>query len=188
MVRWYFVILLLAFLAACKNNKEVKQGVAQQVKDSLFVATPDNAVKLTRFTPEFIEENQINEWQTFIQFKEAIEDLSKLNPKGIIIFLSELYKITKQLLEAPFPETFDELPVYSRIKVVQTQIIKCHFYASNHQNEKLNDALEGLYLEYNILLKRMISSAEESQIPLDSTGLDLPPIQDSKTNPALSKN
>jgi hypothetical protein len=116
-----------------------------------------------------------------------MEDMSQLNPAGIMTFVSELDKITSALLKAPFPDTFDKLPIYSRIKVVQTQIIKCHFYATNKQNEKLNQALDELYLEYNILLKRMISMAEENKIPLDSLGIDLPTIQDSKIKPAFSK-
>ena len=98
--------------------------------------------------------------------------MSKLHPKGVIFFLSELYKITTQLLQSPFPKNFDGLPVYSRIKVVQTQIIKCHFYASNNQSKKLNDSLDELYVEYNILLNRMVSFIEERQIPLDSIGFN----------------
>ncbi|PDH46228.1 MAG: hypothetical protein CND43_00940 [Flavobacteriales bacterium MED-G15] len=188
MSRLKYIILIAALFISCKNKTEVKQNDIEKVNDALSIATPNNAVKLTQFTPQFMEENKINEWKNFKQFKEAIEDLSKLNPKGIIIFLSELYKITKQMLQAPFPETFNGLPVYSRIKVVQTQIIKCHFHASNNQSEKLNVALDELYLEYNILLRRMISFAEERQISLDSVGFDLPAIQDSKTNPAFSKN
>ena len=59
-------------------------------------------------------------------------------------FISELYKITSTLLKSPFPEKFDKLPIHSRIKVVQTQIIKSHFYAANKQNEKLNQSLDEL--------------------------------------------
>jgi hypothetical protein len=116
-----------------------------------------------------------------------MEDLSKLNPKGVIIFLSELYKITKQLLKSPFPKTFDGLPIYSRIKVVQTQIIKCHFYASNNQSQKLNNSLDELYLEYNILLNRMVSFVEDREIPLDSFGNNKLINQVSKTYPVFSK-
>ena len=151
----------------------VKKAGAYKLSDSLFITTPENAVKLTQFTPEFILKNKIDEWSDFILFKESMEDLSKLNPKGVIIFLSELHKITKRLIQSPFPKTFDGLPIYSRIKVVQTQIIKCHFYASNNQSKKLNDSLNELYLEYNILLNRMVSFAEESQIPLDTIGNEI---------------
>ena len=71
--------------------------------------------------------------------------------------------------------------------MVQTQIIKCHFYAANKQNEKLNQSLDELYLEYNILLKRIISMAEENKIQLDSLRLDQPNFQDSKMKPAFSR-
>jgi len=165
----------------------VKKATANKLKDSLFITSPENAAKLTQFKSEFILKNKIDEWSDFIIFKESMEDLSKLNPKGVIIFLSELYKITKQLLQSPFPKTFDGFPIYSRIKVVQTQIIKCHFYASNNQSKKLNDSLDELYLEYNILLSRMISFVEERQIPLDTIGNNIMINQDSKTNPVFSK-
>ena len=136
---------------------------------------------------EFIDENKINQWIQFKKFKDAMEDMSQLNPAGIMIFISELYKITSSLLKSPFPKQFDKLPIYSRIKVVQTQIIKCHFYAANKQNEKLNQSLDELYLEYNILLKRIISMAEENKIQLDSFRLDQPNFQDSKMKPAFSR-
>ncbi len=166
------IILLTLLLISCNNNTMIKHTSANKPIDSLFIMTPDNAVRLNQFTSEFILKNKIDEWPDFIQFKESIEDLSKLNPKGVIIFLSELYKITTQLLQSPFPKNFDGLPVYSRIKVVQTQIIKCHFYASNNEIKKLNDSLDELYVEYNILLNRMVSFIEERQIPLDSIGFN----------------
>ena len=181
------IILLTSLFISCNNNALVKTASENKLIDSLFITTPENAIKLTQFTSDFILQNKIDEWPDFILFKESMEDLSKLNPKGVIIFLSELYKITKQLLQSPFPKTFDGLPVYSRIKVVQTQIIKCHFYASNNQSQKLNNSLDELYLEYNILLNRMISFVEEREIPLDSFRNNILINQDSKTYPAFSK-
>ena len=115
------IILLTLLFISCNNNALVTSASENKLIDSLFITTPENAVKLTQFTPDFILKNKIDEWPDFILFKESMEDLSKLNPKGVIIFLSELYKITNQLLQSPFPKTFDGLPVYSRIKVVQTQ-------------------------------------------------------------------
>ena len=181
------IILLTSLFISCNNNALVKTASENKLIDSLFITTPENAIKLTQFTSDFILKNKIDEWPDFISFKESMEDLSKLNPKGVIIFLSELYKITKQLLQSPFPKTFDGLPVYSRIKVVQTQIIKCHFYASNNQSQKLNNSLDELYLEYNVLLNRMISFVEEREIPLDSFENNILINQVSKTYPAFSK-
>ena len=181
------IILLTLLFISCNNNALVKTASENKLIDSLFITTPENAIKLTQFTSDFILKNKIDEWPDFISFKESMEDLSKLNPKGVIIFLSELYKITKQLLQSPFPKTFDGLPIYSRIKVVQTQIIKCHFYASNNQSQKLNNSLDELYLEYNILLNRMISFVEEREIPLDSFENNMLINQVSKTYPVFSK-
>ena len=187
MVRFYSILFLVILVFSCKEKKSVDQQISDVIEDTLVVEKPDASQKIIQFSPEFIEENKINEWKDFKKFKDAIEDITQLNPAGVMIFISELYKTTSALLKAPFPEAFDKFPVYGRIKVVQTQIIKCHFYAYNKQNEKLNVALNELYVEYNILLKRMISIAEENKIQLDSLGLDTPTIQDSKTIPAFSK-
>lgn len=186
MLRFLSIALLLFYFFSCKEKKNTQQ-IAEQVKDSLSIVTPDYSHQLIKLTPEFIGENKINEWSDFKKFKDAMEDMTQLNPLGIMTFITELYEITSALLKAPFPEDFDKLPVYGRVKVVQTQIIKCHFYASNKQNEKLNKALDELYLEYNILLKRMISMAEENKISFDSIVIDMPNNQIFKTTPILSK-
>jgi len=186
MLRFLSVLLLLIGFFSCKENKAEIQPSAKIVLEPLTFDRPKASRQLVEFSPEFIEENQINQWSEFNKFKEEMEDMSQLNPEGIMTFLSELLKLTTALLKAPFPDNFDKLPIYGRIKVVQTQIIKCHFYASNQQNEKLNQALDELYSEYNILMKRIISVAEDNQIQLDSSGIDLPTTQDSKINPASS--
>lgn len=187
MLRFLSIVLFLFCVISCKEKKTGIQQIVEEVEDTLSIATPNYSKQLIEFTAAFTEENKINEWTNFKKFKDAIEDMSQLNPEGIMTFISELYKITSTLLKAPFPDTFDKLPIYGRVKVVQTQIIKCHFYATNKQNEKLNQALDELYLEYNILLRRMISMAEENKIPLESIGIDLPTIQDSRIKPAFSK-
>jgi hypothetical protein len=187
MLRITSIIILLFCFISCNEKKISSQQIVEEVNDPLSIATHDYSKQLIQFTPAFIEENKINEWTDFKKFKDAMEDMSQLNPASIMTFVSELYKITSVLLNAPFPDIFDKLPVYGRVKVVQTQIIKCHFYAANKQNEKLNQSLDELYLEYNILLRRMISIAEEDKIPLESIGIDLPTTHDSMTKPALSK-
>ena len=116
-----------------------------------------------------------------------MEDIALLNTAEIMTFISELYKTTTSLLKAPFPEDFNKFPIYSRIKVIQTQIIKCHFYAANRQNKKLNQSLDKLYLEYNVLLRRMISMAEDNKIELDSLKMVNSIFQDSKMKPAFSR-
>ncbi|MGB0395608.1 MAG: hypothetical protein ACPGC6_02450 [Flavobacteriaceae bacterium] len=187
MLRYFSLVLMIICLFSCKEKKSDTQQVIDKTEDKLTIDTPDHATELNQLTPEFIAENKIDQWTQFKKFKDAMEDMTQLNPAGIMTFISELYKITSSLLKSPFPEKFDKLPIYSRIKVVQTQIIKCHFYAANKQNEKLNRSLDELYLEYNILLKRMISMAEENKIQLDSIGVGQPTFQDSKMKPAFSR-
>ena len=186
-MRYFSLILAIICIFSCQEKKSNTNTALDKTINKLTIDTPDYSSELTKLTPEFIDENKINQWIQFKKFKDAIEDMSQLNPAGIMTFISELYKITSSLLKSPFPKQFDKLPIYSRIKVVQTQIIKCHFYAANKQNEKLNQSLDKLYLEYNILLKRIISIAEENKILPDSFRLDQPNLQDSKMKPAFSR-
>jgi len=187
MLRYFFLVLTIICVFSCKEKKSDINISTDRTMDKLTIDKPDYASELTKLTPEFIDDNKINQWIQFKKFKDAMEDMSQLNPAGIMTFVSELYKITSSLLKSPFPEQFDKLPIYGRIKVVQTQIIKCHFYAANKQNEKLNQSLDKLYLEYNILLKRIISIAEENKIKLDNFRLDQPTVHDSKMKPAFSR-
>jgi hypothetical protein len=187
MMRFLVIVLLLTIFSCGEQKTTPIAPATQETQDSLAINTPDTAQQLIQLSPDFLNENQINEWSDFIKFKNAIEDMTQLNPAGIMTFLSELYKITSEMLKAPFPEAFDKISIYSRIKVVQTQIIKCHYYASNNQNQPLNSALDKLYQEYNILLRRMIALAEENKIQLDSIGLNFAPSQDSNTKLDFSR-
>lgn len=187
MLRYSFLGLMIIFLFSCTEKKPENQQVVKKKEEELNVDAPDQATQLTQLTPEFIEENEIDQWVQFIKFKDEVEDITQLNTAEIMTFISELYKTTSSLLKEPFPEDFNKFPIYSRLKVIQTQIIKCHFYAVNKQNEKLNQSLDELYLEYNILLKRMISMAEDNKIELDSLRMVNPVFQDSKMKPAFSR-
>jgi len=187
MLRYFFLGLIIICLFSCKGKKSATHQTNYKTNKKLTIDAPNYATQLTQLTPDFIMENNINQWIQFKKFKDAMEDIKQLNPVGIMTFISELYKTTSSLLKSSFPEEFDKPAIYSRIKVVQTQIIKCHYYATNKQNEKLNESLDKLYLEYNILLKRMIRMVDENKIPLDSIGVGKTNFQDSKMNPAFSR-
>ena len=172
-MRYLLLFIVVLSLGSCKQIQpkvEVDETVKQ---DSLKIDTPEIEVKFIEFTPEFIVENEIEKWPDFIVFKDAIEDISKLNPEGIVVFLKDLQKLTFLLINSPYPEPFNSLPISSRIRVVQTQINKCYFYASSNQNEKLNEALKLLYKDYNILLRRMISIVDEKEIKLEPEDLEI---------------
>ncbi len=187
MLRYFFLDLMIIFLFSCTEKKPENKQVVDKKEEKLDVDTPDEATQLIQLSHEFIDENKIDQWVQFIKFKDAVEDITLLNTAEIMTFISELYKTTTSLLKTPFPEDFNKFPIYSRVKVIQTQIIKCHFYAANRQNKKLNKSLNKLYLEYNVLLKRMISMAEDNKIELDSLRMVNPISQDSKMKPEFSR-
>ena len=187
MLRYFSLGLMTIFLFSCTEKKPENKQVVDKKEKKLKVDAPSQATQITQLTPEFIEEIKIDQWVQFIKFKDAVEDITLLNTAEIMTFISELYKTTSSLLKEPFPEDFNKFPIYSRVKVIQTQIIKCHFYAANRQNKKLNKSLNKLYLEYNVLLKRMISMAEDNKIELDSLRMVNPISQDSKMKPEFSR-
>ena len=187
MLRYFVLGLIIIFLFSCIEKKPENNQDIEKKEEKLDVDTPDEATQLIQLSHEFIDENKIDQWVQFIKFKDAVEDITLLNSAEIMTFISELYKTTTSLLKAPFPEDFNKFPIYSRIKVIQTQIIKCHFYAANRQNKKLNQSLDKLYLEYNVLLRRMISMAEDNKIELDSLKMVNSIFQDSKMKPAFSR-
>ena len=172
-MRYLLLFIVVLSLGSCKQIQPKVEVYEIVNQDSLKIDTPEIEVKFIEFTPEFIVENEIEKWPDFIVFKDAIEDISNLNPEGIVIFLKDLQKLTFLLLNSPHPEPFNSLPISSRIRVVQTQINKCYFYASNNQNEKLNEALKLLYKDYNILLRRMISIVDEKEIKLETEDLEI---------------
>ena len=93
---------------SCTEKKSDINTALDKTINKLTIDTPDYSSELTKLTPEFIDENKINQWIQFKKFKDAMEDMSQLNPAGIMIFISELYKITSSLLKSPFPKQFDK--------------------------------------------------------------------------------
>jgi hypothetical protein len=163
MVRTLLFLISPALLFSC-NFSTKKNQVATKVKDSIISPKLPEVNFLDEFSQEFILENKINEWTKFISFKESIEGISDLDPKGITFYLDELEKKTEDLLKSSKPDDFNESPIISRIKVIHMQVMKCKFYSENKQSKKLEGALKELYQYYNILLRRMISYVEEEKV------------------------
>ena len=188
-MRLYLNLFFLNLIyISCYNDNVNKEKITQKINDSQIKSKPNNVIKITNLSSDFMKENKIFEWSAFQNFKEAIEDLSKLNTKGTLFFLADLSKITNILLQSSFPPVFNKPHIYGRVKVVHSQIIKSHYYASKNDNKNLNHALDNLYLEYNILLNRMISIAEQDEVFLNDKLYKSNFNHDFKVTPTLSRN
>ena len=133
MLRYFSLVLMIICLFSCKEKKSDTQQVIDKTEDKLTIDTPDHATELNQLTPEFIAENKIDQWTQFKKFKDAMEDMTQLNPAGIMTFISELYKITSSLLKSPFPEN----------KYPQKQIQK--FYLDGLSKPRLQDQVQELH-------------------------------------------
>ena len=165
MVRALLFLIFPILFFSCNFSTKKNQTITK-IKDSIISPNLPEVNFLDDFSQEFVLENEINEWVEFISFKESIEGVSDLDPKGITFYLDELEKHTQKLLKSSKPEIFDNPPIISRIKVIHMQVMKCKFYSKNQQSKKLEESLKELYEYYNFLLNRMISNVEEGKVIL----------------------
>ena len=103
MLRHFLIVLTIICLFLAQKKSET-QNRGDKTEKKLTIDAPNHATRITQLTPEFIEENNINKWIQFKKFKDAMEDISQLNPAKYHDFISELYKTTSSLLKSPFPD------------------------------------------------------------------------------------
>jgi hypothetical protein len=87
--------------------------------------------------------------------KISIEDLTKLNPKGIEPFLNETLIKCNSLLNLNNNNFITRPEIRGRLKVLKTNILKCKFNNSQNDIKGLNENLENLVLSYNILFESL---------------------------------
>ena len=162
MTRCIKILSLCIIFFSCELSKEENKVENLNNESELLTKLP-KVDFLEDFSNQFIEDNDIDQWTKFISFKESIESISNLDPKGITFYLDELEKKIEELLSSSIPKNFDSPPIISRIKLIQMQVMKSKFYSENQENKKLELALNEMYKYYNALLKRMISFVEEER-------------------------
>ncbi|MEC8636736.1 MAG: hypothetical protein VXX99_04960, partial [Bacteroidota bacterium] len=72
MLRYFSLVLMIICLFSCEEKKSDTQSIINKTKDKLTIAAPDHATQLTQLTPEFMEENNIDQWTQFRKFKDAM--------------------------------------------------------------------------------------------------------------------
>ena len=139
-----------------KNNQsEALDGIAEPIATLPEVRTffiPKN----TKILDSTLYLNK-----AFIVFKKNIETLSKLDPTSLDLYISASLGSSNKLLNATLPDGFEVPAINSRIRVVNTQLLRCKYYSQEEDFESLNLGLIDLF---DILLKRIddIALSEEA--------------------------
>lgn len=158
-----FVSILFLGLYGCADSKRNITPTATTT-DTLVVTTPVEAEKLLQFTPEFTTRFALEDWKELMDFKRDFENLKRLNPKGLSLFLRGLERQCRTVLRGKFPEPFDQNPIKSRLKVVLTEVMQAQYFAENKQNAALEESLKKMYAAYTIFLERIISTGEAESL------------------------
>ena len=161
----FAILSLFVFsLFACSPKKEVKTIAVTQAEDSIQQPLSQALPKLVQLPGDLYQKLDMDEWESLTRWMREFEDFSKLDTKGVELFLNGLDLRTRTFSRSAFPEKLDIFPVRSRLKVVLMQTQKAKFYAKNQQREELIPALDTLYRHYNSFLNRIISVGEEESI------------------------
>lgn len=155
---------LVFFLVSCQSPPASQLTVVSTPSSTLSIDFKKSLPKLVEVPANFYSNLEIEEWKQLNRWCSQFEDLSKMNSKGMGVFLSGLEFQTRVFSNSKFPEIFDIYPVRSRLKVVQMQAQKAKFYAATEQYEKLDGALDTLYRHYNSFLNRILSIAKETPL------------------------
>lgn len=175
--------LLLVSIIGCDNLTEVKEQSAADAVDSIVLSPPNSAVNIRKLPEDFFKKIEVEQWESFDDLQIAIEDLTKLNPEGVGVFLEGILNKTIELQKAPIPEVFDTPQIKSRMKLVQMQTMKSIYFTAHYTKDSLNNSLDQLYQFYNILLDRMLSLTAEEDIFSSSNSDD---TQEIKPEPETS--
>ena len=160
--RLLFPVFILFFIC-CDQNTTSEVAQITTKKKRLVIDT--SAISLHSFdeTNPLIDSLLLN-LEAFTDFRSSIEDLSKLNPRGLSPFLLNARVNTNKLLKTSLPAPFETADVRSRLKVVKTQLLRVSYYSIQEKHEELNPALIDLYDAYKAYLQRIEDFAQTTDL------------------------
>ena len=162
-------ILLILSLMACNSSVQNTKQTKDTARDSVVITTSKSIVDIKKLPEDFFANNNVEKWENFTRFNEAIEDLTALNTDDIEVFLEEILIKTKELQTGAIPKEFDTPQIRGRMKLVRMQTMKSIYFTKHYTEDSLDNSLDKLYQFYNVLLDRMISLTEEENIFSTST-------------------
>ena len=153
------IALIIGLIYSCQEIK--KPIVSNKVNNTIINHKFTTPIKLDSISVQYRIKNEIFNWPEFTAFLDGFDGLRKLNPEGNLVFIEELELKLKILSKSRFPKKLDLPDIKSRLKVVQTMLMKSRYYSKNKNWEELDISLQNLYLSYNSFINRIKSINEE---------------------------
>lgn len=159
----YLLVLFILFvlIVACVPKNQTFIKIKNQTKDTIFFTLSSKPARLVKVPENLYAKLDIDEWEALTRWTDDFEDFTALDTKGVSSFLEALELQTKTFYKTKFPPKFEIYPVRSRLKVVLMQIQKAKFYASIQRLDRLEPALDTMYIQYNSFLNRIIDLGDE---------------------------
>ena len=153
--------ILFVLVVACIPKNQTSVQTKNQTKDTIFFTLSSKPARLVKIPENLYAKLDIDEWEALTRWTDDFEDFTALDTNGVSSFLEALEVQTKTFYKTKFPPKFEIYPVRSRLKVVLMQIQKAKFYASKQQMDRLEPALDTMYIQYNSFLNRIIDLGDE---------------------------
>lgn len=158
-MRFKLYLILLAFpILACEPAVEKAPATDAAPKKKLVI--DKKGIKVYALAPNAVIDSAFSKVDAFTSFRSSIEDLSKLNPRGLGPFLSDAYRNTNNLLQTRLPDPFEKPDIRSRLKVVKTQLLRVNYFSNAKEYDLMNESLADLYQSYNAFLMRIEDFAD----------------------------
>ena len=153
------IALIIGLFYSCQEIK--KPIVSNKMNNTIINHKFTTPIKLDSISVQYRIKNEIFNWPEFTAFLDGFDGLRKLNPEGNLVFIEELELKLKILSKSRFPKKLDLPDIKSRLKVVQTMLLKSRYHSKNKNWEELDISLQNLYLSYNSFINRIKSINEE---------------------------
>ena len=148
----YLYLFSLLIVLFCQNPNGLKKKEDISKAEEIFL---NNNFQIYIPEKKSFADSILNSISELRDLKISIEDLTKLNPKGIESFLDETLIKCDNLLNLKNKNFISRPEIIGRLKVLKINILKCKFYSHQNDIKNLNESLKKLFMSYNILLERL---------------------------------
>ena len=117
----YFQTVLLLFIityTGCNDNKTETGLTSKDTIEIDLTHSNKTSLNLIDYPEEFLQANELEEWEGFENLHESMERLKELNFDGVEVDLIALSTRVKSLRSGPLPQKLEVPQIISRLKVV----------------------------------------------------------------------
>jgi len=163
----------IVLLTGCESVTQKTEEVDKAVRDTVLI--PIEASRKKTFyvsKSKILLDSTLNKSKVFSRFKTSVEGLKKLDPEGIEFYLKGAIKSTEDLLNEVLIDPFEIPAIKSRLRVVNTHLLRSKYYSQEEDMESLTNSLTDLFDSYDILLMR-IDDVAQNQINLEKNEFEV---------------